>query len=814
MRAAIRPVLDLFSSVRFGIVLLSLLFVYMSVGSAGILYPIHPNVFHPDAWVHAQLRQWRPFEMTEFEWFHWWPFDVLMALLAANITVTTLRRIPLRTVNLGVWMIHSGILLLILGSVIYFGTKVEGEAPVVRRAITVGIAGKGGSELVATGTMLAMPGNRITVGEGADRYDVEVQSIDPTWELRSGEDVGTRAYSVNLLIAGPERRFIRQVIAGYPQYTEDLLFSEDPQQPVKRAVKETGKPTVDERLFVALDYGPQDSFYLKNDLVKSWAVYVRRPGETKWVQRRIDGMPLYNDWVPDLDEVFVPTQESAEAHPIRVAIPATEQDDPAPGVALEATGYLRYGQLRARWIPGGPDAAPNAVAAVDVSDSEGRSAQYRLVARDPQKRSADGGVLAIRQVSDEEQVAGFLAQPTLVFRVPSKGIEQPEPVKDAALADASAPWRPVGGPDSGYAYRVVAVQDDLPIGGRELSVAILELRTPAGEFRRWAFSDGAMSRDLRPGEDPMAAMKRGGESFIDPAIEVEYRPGNGLALALLVAGPEQGRLRLVDSLGRKDARIVDVAPRQPVELAAGVKLTVTEWMPNAVQESKPYVVPPEQRQRDARELFAMARIGAAGGGSHEWLQYHPYVFDRPQDVLRRYWLSPSTLTLPDGSKLEVLFSRQRERLPQPVALESFELATHVGGFSGQSSSIRNYTSIVRFREADGTWGGPERLSVNEPVEHGGLSFFQSQWDPPEESRQGGIASAGLNYTVLGVGNRNGVWIQLAGCVVAVAGMAYAFYVKPAIKRRHRQAVLDEIARAKAEGRAPVFAKHLSESVHA
>jgi hypothetical protein len=237
-------------------------------------------------------------------------------------------------------------------------------------------------------------------------------------------------------------------------------------------------------------------------------------------------------------------------------------------------------------------------------------------------------------------------------------------------------------------------------------------------------------------------------------------------------------------------------------------------MPNAVQESKPYVVPPEQRQRDARELFAMARIGAVGGGSHEWLQYHPYVFDRPQDVLRRYWLSPSTLTLPDGSKLEVLFSRQRERLPQPVALESFELATHVGGFSGQSSSIRNYTSVVRFREADGTWGGPERLSVNEPVEHGGLSFFQSQWDPPEESRQGGIASAGLNYTVLGVGNRNGVWIQLAGCVVAVAGMAYAFYVKPAIKRRNRQAVLDEIARAKAEGRAPVFAKHLSESVHA
>ncbi len=57
-----------FSSITFGIVLLAILFVYMSIGSAGIVYPVHPNIFHPDAWVHAQLRQWRPFEMTEFEW--------------------------------------------------------------------------------------------------------------------------------------------------------------------------------------------------------------------------------------------------------------------------------------------------------------------------------------------------------------------------------------------------------------------------------------------------------------------------------------------------------------------------------------------------------------------------------------------------------------------------------------------------------------------------------------------------------------------------------------------------------------------------
>ena len=46
----------------------------------------------------------------------------------------------------------------------------------------------------------------------------------------------------------------------------------------------------------------------------------------------------------------------------------------------------------------------------------------------------------------------------------------------------------------------------------------------------------------------------------------------------------------------------------------------------------------------------------------------------------------------------------------------------------------------------------------------------------------------MNFTGLGVGNRNGVHIQLAGTVIAVMGMIYAFYVKPVIKRRRRDAV--------------------------
>ena len=74
------------------------------------------------------------------------------------------------------------------------------------------------------------------------------------------------------------------------------------------------------------------------------------------------------------------------------------------------------------------------------------------------------------------------------------------------------------------------------------------------------------------------------------------------------------------------------------------------------------------------------------------------------------------------------------------------------------------------------------VSVNDPKSYGNYWFFQSQWDPPSAESQG------LNYTVLGVGNREGVFAMLFGTCVTVLGMLWAFYVKPTIKRKRQQAV--------------------------
>jgi hypothetical protein len=179
---------------------------------------------------------------------------------------------------------------------------------------------------------------------------------------------------------------------------------------------------------------------------------------------------------------------------------------------------------------------------------------------------------------------------------------------------------------------------------------------------------------------------------------------------------------------------------------------------------------------------------AAPGGEARWVEFSLYAFDDARFALPRHPYRPARLRLADGREMEVLFSRERHSLHAEVALEEFVLTSHEGGYTGEQGSIRNYTSQIRFRD-DPTqeWSDAVPVSVNEPVEHNGLWYFQAQWDPPEApSRRSPNGSAGLNYTVLGVGNREGVWIQLAGCVIAVLGMCYAFYVKPAIIRRRNE----------------------------
>ena len=59
--------------------------------------------------------------------------------------------------------------------------------------------------------------------------------------------------------------------------------------------------------------------------------------------------------------------------------------------------------------------------------------------------------------------------------------------------------------------------------------------------------------------------------------------------------------------------------------------------------------------------------------------------------------------------------------------------------------------------------------------------------------QSGAATDNWSFTVLGVGNRNGIIPMGVGCVMITLGCLFAFYVKPILKRRQAQAALERHA---------------------
>lgn len=777
---------------RFGIVLLSLLFIYSSVGSAGIVYPIHPNIFSTDAWVHAQIRTWRPFEMTEFEWFHWWPFNLLIALICLNLTVTTIRRIRFNMVNLGVWTIHTGIIILAIGSVIYFWRKVEGDVPIVRRQVIAEVEGPSGTVRAA---LLAMPGARTSMVNGTDRWEFEVTDIDPRWEIRSGDDEGELAYSVNVLVNGPNGRYIRQLLAGYPEYTEDILFTSDVHQPLQRSVRVRGTAISDESLRLSLVIDPAEYFYLKNDAVKSWALYVRRPGERAWVERPIDGLPLYNDYVADRDDVITaPHDVFPPVKPLDIPVAAVHENDPFPDVTFRVDGFLRYAMTRTQLRPGSPNDPINPAVFLTIGLNGERQAEFRLLADDPQQRRANEGLLVFRRVASVEQRDAMLQPPTLEIEVPGSTVAISVPITRLSAADPETPFESIEG--TPYRYRVRVIEDEVPLAAANASLAIVEIEGPSGPFRRWVFDDPRLTRDVT---DETADTAHGAGQIIDPGIVMRYRPGAGRAVLTVVNGPGENELGLVIASSARPARYVPLTVGTPEPIGNGLVVVATDFIPRAVMATRPFVVPRRERVRDAAEFFSQIKLGVDGGALRfaddmPWITFHRYPFAGPEWALRRFPYSPSLVSLPDGREVEVLFSRQRRPLVAPIALEDFKLSAHVGGFTGETGSIRNYTSVVRFEDvvSDGVrgWSDPMQVSVNEPITRDGWWFFQAQWDPPDEARAAGQrASAGLNYTVLGVGNREGVYIQLWGCIIAVTGMIYAFYIKPIIKRRRQAAVL-------------------------
>ncbi|MEX2672662.1 MAG: hypothetical protein WD294_11190 [Phycisphaeraceae bacterium] len=101
---------------------------------AMLVYVIYPGIARVDLFSDfsrefgaTTLYRLRPFEMTELEFYSWWPFQLILGIFVANLIVATIRRIEFKFVNIGVLTVHSGIIIIALGSMVYGSLKKEGD---------------------------------------------------------------------------------------------------------------------------------------------------------------------------------------------------------------------------------------------------------------------------------------------------------------------------------------------------------------------------------------------------------------------------------------------------------------------------------------------------------------------------------------------------------------------------------------------------------------------------------------------------------------------------------------------------------------
>ncbi|MBG84640.1 MAG: hypothetical protein CMJ40_08855 [Phycisphaerae bacterium] len=784
--------LDLFSSVRFGILLLFLLFVYSAIGSAGL--PLKVAIWEPDAW--TAVRSWRGIEMTEYEWFNSWPFFILVGLTCLTIIVTTIRRIPFNTINLGVWMVHAGLIIMSLGCVFYFATKVEGDVPIARARIF--IQPEGGEPA----NLRAMPGHEVQIETPDGPWKFQVMDTNPNWELLTGPDKGKAAYAVKVMVNSPNGMFIRQLLANYPEYTEDMVRSSDPKQPWARSVKQNGTALTDDTLTMRLEPDEQSKFWL----MSSAALYLREVARnldgsttpiTDWVERPIEDLPRYNEYVELDREVWLPTgDDEVVTGPLLLKTMASSPDDPLAEMPIYITSYLPYAGMETRDTPGcEPCGDPlNPIANLTLDTSAGQQVQHRMFAFDENPTRPDPSLMRFQWIDSESIMDGMLnmSGPRVRIRIPDSDIEITEDITQFTELEPDAPWIPVG--DSAYEWRARRIDDEMIVRDRKLNLARIEMRNDNRTWLRWVFDQPALNGDF-PFEGPPqdhSAMDRD----LDKTIKMTYLPASGpKAPVTLVAGPEPDQLRLISMLLPGKPQVDDLVVGTPHQLGPDVTMTVTSYDARMRMETRPRVIEKRARQPRAGGQLSMIKIRMPEAKRQAWLTYHHYPFNGSEDLLRRFSYQPSIMSMPDGRLIEVMYSRQSAPLPSTVSLKGFDVSSHVGGFTGDVSSVLNWISHVRFDDDRGSVLSD--VSVNNPSERNGYWYFQSQWDPPERATESSPAVAGLNYTILGVGNRNGVWTMLGGSVLSVIGMIYAFYIKPMIKRRRAANVYEKMKGAAA-----------------
>lgn len=717
------------------------------------------------------LRRMPFMEMTETQFYAWWPMRLALVLFVINMIVTTVRRIEFTFKNIGVLSVHTGIVLIAVGSVFYQRFKQEGDTliPAAAPGGTVG------------------PAQRIFY----DREDVVLYVAQqltwngqPRWEQRALRRLPRyNNYDLRAGLPSGELFSDRDTHAGGPD------ADREPKPAERQAVTDAGRTLA---LPVPGSNPEQPVLYVDPD------IRLRVVGYTPYAS-------LQSDWVS-----AAPPADGSEPNPMRTAelfadIPGMPRpkDEPLfefPFFLGDPTQRVRSNDIvaveftramdRQRWED---LSAPVPVAASHAMVIEVPGSGFRAVlparAGDELTLGDTGWTVAVQQLAEEPP-----------FPIITKGYE-------------------------GATSSVAVLRLTPPAGADGTRPAPIE---------RWVFHRfPELNQDLATTSDPATGRPMRGAP--DPAIRIAYLDLSRLQVYLderadgsvrAIVRQPGGRVRVQDDA--PDGWIRDIVPN---EENARVDLRLGERWAHAERVDRPVPTPVPERDislmgSHTEALVAVEVSSDQLGGRDAWSKVVWLPFTKYMGIQRD---TDRAVTLPDGREVRLAFGRLQRPFPDfTVSLLDFEMIAydHRGAPRDYQSTVR-VAPVVAPGEAGGSFQAYDHLiKLNEPLRApfhwdpeanvvfntarrllAGLNphqfkLSQAGWDRAGWTETQRLADLGqapgprVSFTILGVGNNPGIHVIAFGSILMGVGIPWAFYVKPWLVRREKERLAEAVRSGK------------------
>lgn len=686
-------------------------------------------------------------EMTEMQAFSHWLFVAMIAVFMLALTTVTLFRIRWNMINAGVLTTHLGLLLLSWGAIWYFSVRVEGDVMLISPKIEIrSVSG------ASSGVLAQFPAHEGETWEtfmpilGGD-VRAEVVSVD-----REGGDGALRGVTVAVqqgANAEPEQVKLEvtgdsaDAIAMFGPIALRLVTFEPQTQFYDREVA---------ALYVAPANHTNDAWVFPLDTLPRFrerfsddgepvfdAANARVASKRTWPHMSLAGIDIPTSWF------------ERWRMPIDLAMPSEAPFD------LKITGYLPYIRgFRESIADGGSMLNPAAEVMLTVNKQK---MQQVLFALDPVRSLRRELALEFRWVNSAAERDALFA-PLAGPHELTVEITDP-PVKETfAIAEGET----IEAPGTDYVLDIVEIRRDWPLmsAGVEGAVsAVARVDVRKGEAP--AFNRTVVERFPQFSQDVTAEGTRLRDGFVDDNIKLSYRDA-GAGKMLLVAGPGLApELGVFAASGAVQRLPLKVGKAVDLPIFKGARLELRNLVERGWMRGAPVVQPLAFRRPNVGLSVSCVRVQIEGRGPLQgWSESRWVVFSAYPHIQAQ----PEVVTPPGGGHAwEITYTRHPRDLGVALVPDQLVVNFHPGG-RGEHSWRSDF--YVRSNGED----QPAHVETNQTYVANNWTLFQS-----------GAAQDDWSYTILGVGNRNGINLMLIGTILVTLGSMYAFYIKPILLRR-------------------------------